>query len=457
MSDHPSSRLGGRRYRVQRSGYALGFEPITALLMIAASSFVACGDDGTGTEPGSSPDTTPPLVVSVTPVNGTGDASIHTPLGVSFSEPVAFTASTVGAIQLVGPLTAAAGVVQRADERSLTFTPHVALDFATEYTATISTAVTDTAGNHLAQDYTWTFATSGGRPPGLDAAAMLGEIGALADDSMFGRALGSEYELEAAEHIRDRFSELGLEPGAPGYFQTFQIPPEVVSGQELTSQNVIGVLPGAGKLADQWVVVGAHYDHVGVSLDGEIRNGADDNASGTALLLDIARALGDYFEAGGTAGVDRRSIMFQAFGAEEGGLIGSRHYCENPTVPMADVAAMINFDMVGRLRSDELFVIGLWTSSEWDDVLARYNQRPLSLVDKRDCESCSDYSCFRRAGRPAIWFFTGFHPQYHSPEDDVELIDAPGMATIGDLVVPTLVHLAVRARAMPFSGNHPAP
>lgn len=427
------------------------------LPLTTTASLLACGDKGTTTDPGTAPDTTPPVVVSVTPANSAAGASVHSTLSVLFSEPVAFNTSTLHVIELASARTSATGDVQQADEQTLSFTPHVVLDFATEYTATVTTGVTDTAGNPLAQPHTWTFITSGDWPPSLDEAAILDEIGALAHDSMFGRALGSEYELEAAEHIRDRFIELGLDPGTPDYLQTFPIPPEVVGGQDLTSQNVLGVLPGAGELADQWVIVGAHYDHVGVGLDGEIRNGADDNASGTALLLDIARALRAYFDAGGAAGVDRRSIMFQAYGAEEGGLIGSRYYCENPAVPMANVAAMINFDMVGRLRSDELFVIGLWTSGEWNDVLARYNQRPLALVDKRDCESCSDYSCFRRSGRPAIWLFTGFHPQYHTPGDDVELIDGAGMVTIGDLVVPTLVHLAVRARAMPFAGIHPQP
>ena len=149
--------------------------------------------------------------------------------------------------------------------------------------------------------------------------------------------------------------------------------------------------------------------------------------------------------------------MFQAYGAEEGGLIGSRYYCEHPVVPMTNVTAMVDFDMVGRLRDDDLRLVGLWTSGEGDDVLARYNRLPLSLVDDRNCEGCSDYSCFRYSQRPVVWFFTGLHPQYHGPEDDVELINGPGMVTVGDIVVPTLVHLAVRSRPLAFGTIRPQP
>ena len=173
----------------------------------------------------------------------------------------------------------------------------------------------------------------------LSESAILSHLNYLASDNMFGRLYGTEYERRAAEYVRDRFIDYGLEPGVPGYFQDFDISVPVMPPAGLESQNVLGVIPGHGDLADEWVVVGAHYDHLGWIQVGddsvEVLNGADDNASGTSLMLEIARFMREYAASGGTGDAGRRSIMFQAYGAEELGMVGSYHFCENPTVPMA--------------------------------------------------------------------------------------------------------------------------
>nr|NIM49345.1 M28 family peptidase [Gemmatimonadales bacterium] len=154
---------------------------------------------------------------------------------------------------------------------------------------------------------------------------------------------------------------------------------------------------------------------------------------------------------------DRRSFMFHAYGAEELGLIGSQCFCDNPTVPLERVTAMVNFDMVGRLRYEELYLGGLWTSTQWRDELLRYNFDALTLIDFQTCQSCSDHACFRWNNRPSIWFFTGDHPQYHTPADDVALINGPGLVQVGTLALNTLVHLSVRPDEMPFDSPLPAP
>ena len=192
-------------------------------------------------------------------------------------------------------------------------------------------------------------------PAPLGASALLDHLNVLAHDSLFGRRAGSEWEWKAAEYIRDEFIEYGLEPGAPGYFQAFTISVPVDGQSGLASQNVLGVLPGVGALADEWVILGAHYDHVGadtVSGSVVVYNGADDNASGTALMLEVARYLSEYVAAGMADDRDRRSIMFQAYGSEEVGLIGSTYFCAQPTVAMEEITAMVNLDMVGRLRNN---------------------------------------------------------------------------------------------------------
>jgi len=412
----------------------------------------SCGDTySPGPEPGI--DTTPPFVVSIIPAAGSFFVSRHATVSVTLSEPPApATVNTESFALLAGSLPVAGTIAVDAVE--LTFTPTDPLDFATTFTVTISTAVADTAGNRLASDYNSSFTTATDEMPHLSETAIGTHISILASDSLRGRRAGSGYERLAAEYIRERFQLIGLQPAAPDYFQAFTIPVPVDQQTGLTSQNVLGVLPGTGGLAGQWVVIGAHYDHMGflpVSDDSlVVFNGADDNASGTALLLELSRALGEFVDGGN--GEDRRSIMFQAYGAEEVGLIGSFHYCGNPTTTMDSVVAMINLDMVGRLRDDVVTVIGAGSSSGWNALLTEANVHDLTLIQTEEFLNRSDQYCFYQQRRPVLFLHTGLHEEYHTPLDDAWMINGPGMVEVGDLAAGSIVRLLTQPDPLVFDG-----
>ena len=274
----------------------------------------------------------------------------------------------------------------------------------------------------------------------LDGTALERHIAFLADDSLYGRGAGSVYERVAAEYVRDEFVRYGLEPGAGDFLQEFTF------HDTLQSQNVLGVLPGAGSLGSEWVIVGAHYDHLGwqrVSPDSiVVYNGADDNASGTALMLELARYLSDYYLRGVGAGRERRSFMFHAYGAEEEGLIGSIYFCNNPTVIMDNLAAMVNLDMVGRLRDNLLIVNGAASVPAWELVLAFANESGLGISFRDERLYGSDHVCFHERGRPAIFLYTGSHDEYHTAADDAWLINIDGMLQVGELALDALHSVA---------------
>jgi hypothetical protein len=316
----------------------------------------------------------------------------------------------------------------------------------------------------------------------LTEEALLEHLNYLAGDSLYGRGSGTEYELEAAEYIRDEFDDYGLVPGVAGWIQTFTFevgprpgaagPPvdhdaelvgsgwDGVSGtaadaraatvqeQLVRSQNVLGVLPGQGSLSEQWVILGAHYDHIGftrVSPDSiVIYNGADDNASGTSLLLELARYLTHYYNDGVARSLDRRSLMFQAYGSEEAGLRGSRYFVNNPTIPVDSITAMVNLDMVGRLRAGELIAIGGSSSPLWEPLLTERNEDDLQLVIPDTTTERSDHAPFYQEDIPVLFFHTGTHSEYHDPDDDVWLLNTEGMVTIGNLAIAVMNDLLVR-------------
>jgi Zn-dependent M28 family amino/carboxypeptidase len=278
----------------------------------------------------------------------------------------------------------------------------------------------------------------------------------LAADGMMGRRAGSGYERQAAGYIRARFQAYGLLPGADEYLQGFPID-RVVDGQTgLSSQNVIGVLRGAGSLAEEVVVLGAHYDHLGWITAGDsvvVFNGADDNASGTALLLELARAMSGVVRGRELKGRDRRSVVFQAFGAEEVGLVGSFYYCDHPTVPMEGIVAMLNFDMVGRFGPQGLFLMGASSSSDWRELVVGANDERLPIVYTDEALNRSDQYCFYQNETPILFFHTGLHDQYHTPRDDVALIDVDGMVAVGELAMEVLVDLIVTPSPPSYTGG----
>lgn len=200
-----------------------------------------------------------------------------------------------------------------------------------------------------------------------------------------------------------------------------------------TGRNVIAILPGNDeKLKDQYIVIGAHIDHVGWgqvgSMSGveKIHNGADDNASGTSTVLELAR----YFA---STKDNKRSIVFQLYSGEELGLLGSMYWTRNPTVDIKAVTAMINLDMVGRLREDKLTIDGIGTSPDWPALVDKLTGG-LDIKKSNGPMSNSDHFSFFRAGIPVLFFHTDLHEHYHRHTDEVDTLNYEGMAKIANLV-----------------------
>jgi hypothetical protein len=211
--------------------------------------------------------------------------------------------------------------------------------------------------------------------------------------------------------------------------------------------NVVGLLPGTDPvLRDEAVVLGAHYDHLGrgsaVSLDpthaDAIHPGADDNASGTAAVLGLAEA---FARGGGT----RRSLVFALFSGEEVGLLGSTHYVRQPPVPIERTVAMVNFDMVGRMRDDRLHVMGVDTGQGLRALVEQVAAGlGVQLSLRVDGVGPSDHTAFLGRERPVLFFFTGTHGDYHRPSDTWDKIDPTGMRKVAALAFRTVRALADR-------------
>jgi Zn-dependent M28 family amino/carboxypeptidase len=199
----------------------------------------------------------------------------------------------------------------------------------------------------------------------------------------------------------------------------------------LPVKNVVGLLPG--KKTDEYIVVGGHYDHVGMGEYGSsygraIHNGADDNGSGTVTVLALAEAFAKNPEK------PERSIIFMTFTAEELGLIGSRHFADNPPVPTEQIVAMVNLDMVGRIRDNKVFVGGYSSSKAFPGIVQAADEKsPLTMEDMgNDFASRSDHASFIAKQIPAVFFFSGLHEEYHSPSDDAPLINYEGMEQLAE-------------------------
>jgi hypothetical protein len=204
--------------------------------------------------------------------------------------------------------------------------------------------------------------------------------------------------------------------------------------------NVLGLLPGHDPaLAHEAVVVGAHYDHLG-RVGGVVHPGADDNASGTAVVVELARA---FAAAGGAP----RTLVFALFGAEELGLVGSGHYVRQPTVPLASTVAMVNFDMVGRLRDHRVTVAGIDSADGLRDIVATSaGAESLTAALRGSPHGPSDHTRFYRAGVPVLFFHTGRHEDYHRPGDTADKLDVAGMARVAAVGARVVERLAAAPR-----------
>ena len=222
-------------------------------------------------------------------------------------------------------------------------------------------------------------------------------------------------------------------------------------------KNVLAVLEGAGPLAEETVVIGAHYDHLGwggwgslsMNFNDEIHNGADDNASGTAVLLEIARNL-----AAREKPLPRR-VLFIAFTAEESGLIGSSYYVSRPFIPLDQTIAMLNLDMVGRLREERMTVFGTGTAASFSALIDRFGQEHgFDIRKSPGGAGPSDHASFYSQGIPVLHFFTGFHPDYHTPGDDYHKLNIEGMHRVAELVTDLAVEIAsAPERPQPITGS----
>jgi hypothetical protein len=291
-----------------------------------------------------------------------------------------------------------------------------------------------------------------------DSAAVLRDIAYLASDRLEGRGTGTPGNDSAAAYLARRYAALGLAPAAAGSFvQPFTAHSMAMAhagrSEGLGAQNVVALLRGTDPaLRAQYIVIGAHFDHLGRASESAqdpeardaIRNGADDNASGTAAVLELARLLQHHRV--------KRSVLFVNFGAEELGLLGSQHFVEHLPVPLDSVQAMLNFDMVGRLANDKLLVYGVATSPELPGVVRRANEAgpKLAVTAIGDGFGPSDHSSFYAKNVPVLHFFTDLHEDYHRATDDVDRINAGGEARVIALAERIVRELGDRPTRIPF-------
>jgi len=285
-----------------------------------------------------------------------------------------------------------------------------------------------------------------GAAPRLDAERLMADLRALSAPDMEGRLAGSPGGRRARAYILGRFREIGLQPVAGSYERTFPLDGggQSQSREPAVGANVMGMIPGRAGAA-RLVIVGAHYDHVGVR-NGQLYPGADDNASGVAAMLAVAGAL--------TGQVTEASILFVAFDAEEQGLRGARHFVNHPPVDLRSVTAMVNLDMVGRGDANTLVVAGTsYTPSLRAVVADAARGRELAIAFGYDRPSAagerggdwthsSDHGPFHDAGVPFLYFGVENHGDYHKPTDTADKIPAGFYTEVTQVVLDTVRRLA---------------
>ncbi len=276
----------------------------------------------------------------------------------------------------------------------------------------------------------------------------------LSSDALEGREAGSEGGHKAALYIAEQARKLRLKPGGleGTWFQPFGEKPG--KPLEKGAKNIVALWPGTDpKLKEEFVVAGAHYDHVGRGFrnsnaaagakPGEIHNGADDNASGTSTLLDVAEAV--------AKSKLKRTVAFIWFDAEEGGLAGSRHFAANPTIDLSKCLAMVNSDMIGRNEVEKVYVgvekdeKGEPRYPRWVDLIRGVEKQFGAAWDWTEFDPMirrSDHWPFMEKGVPAMFFTGGLHADYHTERDDVEKINFPKEERIGRMIFAILARAA---------------
>ncbi len=285
-------------------------------------------------------------------------------------------------------------------------------------------------------------------PPAFSQKELLAHVAFLAAPERDGRGLGSAGLAAAAEYVAARMKEAGLAPGGDGgtYFQKL-VAPRGPSGFPVETANVVGILRGTKReWSDQAVIVSSHYDHLGrgwpdvhAGDEGKVHPGADDDASGVAVMLELAKAM-----AAGEKPL--RSIVFVAFTGEEAGRLGSKRFAGGPSpVRMDQVEGVINLDTVGRLGNGPITVLGTGTTTEWQHIF-----RGASFVTGIESRNVpeplesSDHVSFLEKGVPAVQLFTGAHADYHRPGDTADKVDGPGLVKVATFAKEAVAYLAER-------------
>ena len=328
----------------------------------------------------------------------------------------------------------------------------------------LAAAILLTAGCH-------TLARQGEAPGATVSAAdqMRADITHLASDLLDGRGTGTAGNDTAALFIARRYNALRLSSiaqadraacakgGRLGRADCFvlpftaTVPVRNAAPRSLKTQNVAGIVPGNGPLAGEYVIVGAHFDHLGRDSVGArdpekgrvIRNGADDNASGTVVVMELARRL--------ARTPTRRSVIIVNFTGEELGLLGSEWFVNHLPVSRESVQGMVNLDMVGRMKNDKLIVYGVSSASEMKGIVDSANVAPrLAISAVGDGEGPSDHAAFYRKDLPVLHMFTDLHDDYHTAADDADKINIEGLVRVADFAERAVRAMADRPGRLTF-------
>ncbi|WP_341214694.1 M20/M25/M40 family metallo-hydrolase [uncultured Wocania sp.] len=280
----------------------------------------------------------------------------------------------------------------------------------------------------------------------------------LTSEKNAGRYPGGKANKRVVKYLKKEFKKIGVIPFDLGYKQNFKATLRVVKGVDkkpvVKTCNVLGFIEGNdANLKNEYIVLGAHYDHLGLGgpssksdKKNTIHYGADDNASGTAALLEIAEKIESQKH------LLKRSIIFIAFGAEEQGLLGSKYFVENPLVPLSQIKLMINMDMVGRMNKDKhVYMGGAGTFPDGVNFMQALGESlNLTPIVHAGSVGGSDHVSFYKKDISVLGMHTGGHPQYHTPEDTVDLININGQKQVCEYIFKTIMKLASTDYKMTF-------
>lgn len=280
-------------------------------------------------------------------------------------------------------------------------------------------------------------------PPAAPPAAaanydqLMADLRILSADDMEGRDTGAPGGERARAYIVSRLEALGIAAPAMGRLQPFEAQGRTREGPKtFHGTNILGVIPGT-RVTDKYIVVTAHYDHVGIN-GGQIFNGADDNASGVATMLELAARL--------KAAPPEHSVLIVAFDGEERGLLGAKHFVEAPPVPLSSIVLNVNYDMTARAETDgKLWVTGTYQNPTLRPLLAAIPANgAIALAFGKDTPEdkgednwveASDHGAFYKAGLPFLYFGVNYHPDYHRPSDDFDKVTPSVFQSATELAV----------------------